>query len=158
MKGAFSPNTKIWAAVLGALVLFILAIFITGLKSNRLENSIKRTLSRHTWDRGAPLISLIFVGSFLSGTAYDYRLVTLIPVLFILFVSTRSYTSTGLMLIVTFISMYFGHLTSQFGRFGLFLNATGDMTITLIVALLISVYIDRLFVAVHTRRKLDVQN
>lgn len=158
MKGAFSPNTKIWAAVLGALVLFILAIFITGLKSNRLESSIKRTLSRHTWDRGAPLISLIFVGSFLSGTAYDYRLVTLIPVLFILFVSTRSYTSAGLMLIVTFISMYFGHLTSQFGRFGLFLNATGDMTITLIVALLISVYIDRLFVAVHTRRKLDVQN
>jgi hypothetical protein len=158
LKGAFAPNTKIWAAALGALFLFLLVLCVACLKSNRLENSVKWMPSIPTWEHGAPLISLVFVGSFLSGTAYDYRLVTLIPVLFILFVSTRSYFSTGLILITTFLSLYFGHLTSQFGRLGLVLNAAGDLIITLIVALLVSVYIDRLFSTVNTRRKLDVQN
>ncbi len=156
LKSAFAPNTKLWAAVLGALVIFLIALCITGLNSRQSDNSVKRMLSEHLLERGAPLISLIFVGSYLSGTAYDYRLVTLIPVLFILFVSTRSHVSMGMILIAAFISLYFGHSTSQYGRIGLILNALGDMTITLIVALLVSVYIDRLFAEVNIRKKLDV--
>lgn len=153
----FGPNTKLVAAAVGAIILVFTALVISILKSKKAIAFESLNDSNSIPCGNASTMSLLFLGSYLSGTAYDYRLITLVPVIFLLLVNIRSKTGFWLIIFLSLASLYFGHLTLYFGKLGLLFNAFGDVSISLFASFLLSVYLDRLRKTVAMRKRSNVQ-
>lgn len=144
LKDTFGSHTKIVAALFGVIILIVFALVFSILKTKKGFVAVEPEVSNYMRHDNFAIMSLLFLASFLTGTSYDYRLITSVPVLFMLLATARSKSAIGLITFVALFSLYFGHLTTHFGKIGLVLNIFGDVTITLFASYLLSFYFDRL--------------
>lgn len=156
LKDAYEPYNKIIASILGLSILVVLSTFFSFFVRHRFSPIEYLKVSNFFVRETSSLMNLLFLASCLAGTSYDYRLVTLVPFLFALFVSVKSANSARLVTFSALISLYFGHLTYHFGNFGLLLNICGDVTIVLLASLLVSFYITQIHRRVVFRKQSDV--
>jgi hypothetical protein len=138
LRNGFDPYTKYIAFSLG----LILLIFIAGLillSFKRFKNSFWLLKSMNQLEDFEVLFSAsFFVSSFIVGTSYDYRLVTLFPFILLIYVSSTSNIAILAIFALQVPSMYFGHLTTNFGKFGLMLNVLGDLSISFVAGLAVA--------------------
>ena len=125
------PGSKSLATLLGWFAFFITALIIKFSFAAQLT-SFGKTLSLNS----NSLFVLqgfgsAFLFTYLVGTSYDLRLILLLPV----FLTFASLTKTGrqsyFLLGTVFMVMYGGQFTSGFGKVGLFLNTTSDVSLAI---------------------------
>lgn len=135
LRGAFAPHTKFIAAVTGLIFLVAMSLLLVLLfKSLKRPSAWTQTGTRFE-SFEILFISGIFLSSFVVGTSFDYRLITLLPFVLLMFVSTTSDYVSRAVFAALFLSLYFGHLTAHFGKLGLMLSAVGDFSTTVLAAL-----------------------
>ena len=156
LRDTFGSHTKLVAALFGAVILIVFAFVFSILKAKKDFVTAEPEVSNYLLNHNIAIMSLLFLASYLSGTSYDYRLITLLPVLFMFLVSIRSKSVLRLFTLGALVSLYFGHLTSRFGDLGLILNIFGDTTIALFASYLLSFYIDRLRASAASRKHSNV--
>jgi hypothetical protein len=135
LRGEFAPHTRFIAAGIGFIILIIAAISLK-LFFKRLNPPFIRIGSMGQFESFEIIfVSGIFLSSFVVGTSFDYRLITLLPFLLLIYVSTTSKLLGGAVFSALFFSLYFGHLTAHFGKLGLMISAMGDFSTTLFAGL-----------------------